>query len=163
MVNDDAISLEKHLAGQNDRSRVDGDDWCSGRRGKIESLMLALDLPVKNAFGTERVFNGQVESQHQGLDFAAPAGTPVVAVNSGTIILARQMFFEGNCVVVDHGQGLMSLYLHLSGFNVKEGDSVRKGQQIGVSGGSGRATGPHLHLAIRWQGVYLDPALLLKL
>jgi murein DD-endopeptidase MepM/ murein hydrolase activator NlpD len=65
--------------------------------------------------------------------------------------------------VLDHGQGLLSLYLHLSEFRVKEGDEVDPGQVIGLSGGSGRATGPHLHLAIRWQGVYLNPATLLKM
>ena len=65
--------------------------------------------------------------------------------------------------MIDHGQGLLSLYLHLSEFKVKEGDSVQAHQVIGLSGGSGRATGPHLHLAVRWQGVYLDPAILLKL
>jgi murein DD-endopeptidase MepM/ murein hydrolase activator NlpD len=97
------------------------------------------------------------------LDFAAPAGTEVHAINRGTVILARQLYFEGGFVVIDHGQGLMSLYLHLSEFKVKEGDQVDTGQPIAVSGGSGRATGPHLHLAIRWQGVYINPAILLKL
>jgi murein DD-endopeptidase MepM/ murein hydrolase activator NlpD len=109
------------------------------------------------------VFNQEVRSRHQGLDYAAPAGTPVHAVNRGTVILARPLYFEGNCVVVDHGQGLLSLYLHLSEFRVKEGDEVESGQLIGLSGGSGRASGPHLHLAIRWQGVYLNPAILMKL
>jgi murein DD-endopeptidase MepM/ murein hydrolase activator NlpD len=65
--------------------------------------------------------------------------------------------------VLDHGQGLLSLYLHLSEFSVKEGEVVDAGQLLGLSGGTGRATGPHLHLAIRWQGVYLDPAILLKM
>jgi len=118
---------------------------------------------VSDVFGTERVFNQQVENRHQGLDYAVPAGTAVRAINSGTVLLARPMFFEGNFLVVDHGQGLLSLYLHLSGFKVKEGDEVRAGQIIAVSGASGRATGAHLHLAIRWQGVYLDPSVLLKL
>jgi len=109
------------------------------------------------------VFNGTVESTHQGLDFRVPSGTLVAAVNSGRVILARLLFFEGNCVVLDHGQGLLTLYLHLSKFLIKEGDDVKKGQAIGLSGGTGRATGPHLHLAVRWQGVYLDPAVLLRL
>jgi murein DD-endopeptidase MepM/ murein hydrolase activator NlpD len=97
------------------------------------------------------------------LDYGVPSGTPVHAANRGTVILARPLYFEGSCVVIDHGRGLFSLYLHLSDFKVKEGDQVETGQLIGLSGGSGRATGPHLHLAIRWQGVYLDPALLLEL
>jgi murein DD-endopeptidase MepM/ murein hydrolase activator NlpD len=127
----------------------------------------SFDPPVKaqisDVFGVQRVFNGSVQSTHQGLDFRVPAGTPVAAVNRGRVLLARLLFFEGNCIVIDHGQGLLTLYLHLSKFLVNEGDTVEKGQQIGASGGTGRATGPHLHLAVRWQGVYLDPQTLLSL
>ena len=118
---------------------------------------------ISDVFGVERVFNGSVQSTHQGLDFRVPGGTPVASVNRGRVILARPLFFEGNCVVIDHGQGLLTLYLHLSNFSVKEGDDVSKGQPIGLSGGTGRATGPHLHLAVRWQGVYLNPQVLLRL
>jgi murein DD-endopeptidase MepM/ murein hydrolase activator NlpD len=119
--------------------------------------------PVSDVFGTERVFNGQVQSRHLGLDFAAPAGTPVRAINSGTVILAQDLYFEGGFIVIDHGQGLLSLYLHLSDFRIKAGDQVAAGDVIGMSGSSGRATGPHLHLAVRWQGIYLNPAVLLQL
>lgn len=119
--------------------------------------------PISDVFGTARVFNQQVQSRHLGLDFGVPAGTSVQAINRGTVILAQQLYFEGGFVVIDHGQGLFSLYLHLSEFRVKEGDQVEPGQIIALSGGSGRATGPHLHLAVRWQGVYLDPAQLLHL
>lgn len=122
-----------------------------------------VDTPVSDVFGTERVFNQEVQSRHQGLDFAAPAGTPVHAINHGVVLLARPLYFEGNCVVLDHGQGLLSLYLHLSEFRVKEGEEVQPGQVIAVSGETGRATGPHLHLAVRWQGVYLNPSILLKM
>src|SRR6266567_2701288 len=118
---------------------------------------------ISDVFGTARVINQEVKSRHLGLDYGVPAGTPVHAVNHATVLLARPLFFEGNCVVLDHGQGLLSLYLHLSEFSVKEGDTVDPGQVIGLSGGTGRATGPHLHLAIRWQGVYLNPATLLKM
>jgi murein DD-endopeptidase MepM/ murein hydrolase activator NlpD len=79
------------------------------------------------------------------------------------VLLARDLFYEGNCVVLDHGQGLLTLYMHLSEFKVHEGDKVERGQLLGLSGGTGRATGPHLHVAVRWQGVYLDPATLLAL
>ena len=127
------------------------------------SFAAPVNAEISDVFGVERVFNGSVRSTHQGLDFRVPSGTPVAAVNSGRVILARPLFFEGNCVVIDHGQGLLTLYLHLSKFSVKEGDDVGKGQPIGLSGGSGRATGPHLHLAVRWQGVYLNPQGLLKL
>jgi murein DD-endopeptidase MepM/ murein hydrolase activator NlpD len=109
------------------------------------------------------VFNGNTQSVHQGLDFGVPAGTPVAALNAGTVLLAQMLFFEGNCVVLDHGQGLLTIYMHLSKIEVKEGEQVKRGQQIALSGGTGRASGPHLHVAVRWQGVYLDPATLLSL
>jgi murein DD-endopeptidase MepM/ murein hydrolase activator NlpD len=118
---------------------------------------------VSDVFGTRRVFNGETKGVHEGLDYAVPQGTPVSALNGGTVLLAQSLFFEGNCVVLDHGQGLLTLYLHLSEFKVKAGDPVARGQEIGLSGGTGRATGPHLHIAVRWEGVYLDPATLFKL
>ena len=118
---------------------------------------------ISDVFGTSRTFNGRVQSVHQGLDYAVPEGTPVAALNSGTVLLAQPLFFEGNCVVLDHGQGLLTLYMHLSKIEVKEGERVTSGEKIGLSGGTGRATGPHLHVAVRWQGVYLNPATLLSL
>jgi murein DD-endopeptidase MepM/ murein hydrolase activator NlpD len=122
------------------------------------------EAPISDVFGSERIFNnGKTSSPHLGLDFRVPTGTPVAALNSGTVLLARPLFYEGNFVVIDHGQGLLTLYLHLSEFKVKEGDVVKRGQIIGLSGGTGRATGPHLHVAVRWQGTYLDPARLLQL
>jgi murein DD-endopeptidase MepM/ murein hydrolase activator NlpD len=127
------------------------------------SFQRPVTAEISDVFGVQRVFNGAVESTHQGLDFRVPAGTPVSAVNSGAVLLARPLYFEGNCVVIDHGQGLLTLYLHLSEVRVKEGERVTKGQEIGLSGGTGRATGPHLHLAVRWQGVYLNPEGLLAL
>jgi murein DD-endopeptidase MepM/ murein hydrolase activator NlpD len=118
---------------------------------------------ISDVFGTSRTFNGQVQSVHQGLDYAVPEGTPVAALNNGTVLLAQALFFEGGCVVLDHGQGLLTLYMHLSKIEVKEGERVSRGQKIGLSGGTGRATGPHLHVAVRWQGIYLNPATLLSL
>lgn len=122
-----------------------------------------VSAPISDVFGTARVFNQQVQSRHLGLDYGVPADTPVHAINAGTVVLARELYFEGGFIVIDHGQGIFSLYLHLSELRVKEGDAVTRGQLIALSGGSGRATGPHLHLAVRWQGVYLDPATLLRL
>jgi len=116
-----------------------------------------------DGFGTQRKFNGVVKSVHQGLDFHALTGTPVAAANSGKVLVARSLFYEGNCVVLDHGQGLLSLYMHLSELKVREGDQVTRGQVVGLSGGTGRATAPHLHMGVRWQGVYVDPAALLRL
>lgn len=122
-----------------------------------------VEAKISDVFGTQRMFNGKVQSMHQGLDYAVPGGTPVSAVNAGTVLLASPLYFEGNCVVLDHGQGLMTLYLHLSEIKVKQGERIERGQEIGRSGGTGRASGPHLHLAVRWQGVYLNPATLLAL
>jgi hypothetical protein len=121
------------------------------------------DAQISDVFGSQRIFNGKTSSPHLGLDFRVPSGTPVAAMNDGTVLLARPLYFEGNFVVLDHGQGLLTLYLHLSEFKVKEGDQVKRGQILGLSGGTGRATGPHLHVAVRWQGTYLDPASLLRL
>jgi murein DD-endopeptidase MepM/ murein hydrolase activator NlpD len=121
------------------------------------------EAEMSGVFGSARVFNGVKKSQHTGLDFRVTTGTPISATNGGTVVLARPLYFEGNCVIIDHGQGLLTLYLHLSEFKVKEGDAVEKGQMLGLSGGTGRATGPHLHFAVRWRGEYLDPRTLLEL
>lgn len=127
------------------------------------SFTPAAEAAVSDVFGSERIFNGKTSSPHLGLDFRVPSGTPVHAMNDGTVLLARPLYFEGNFVVLDHGQGFLTLYLHLSEFKVKEGDRVKRGQVVGLSGGTGRATGPHLHVAVRWQGMYLDPAKLTEL
>ena len=121
------------------------------------------DAAISDVYGSQRIFNGKAQRPHWGLDFRVPTGTPVEAMNSGTVLLARFLYYEGNCVVIDHGQGLLTLYFHLSEVKVKEGDPVKKGAEVGLSGGTGRATGPHLHVAVRWQGTYLDPARLLQL
>jgi murein DD-endopeptidase MepM/ murein hydrolase activator NlpD len=122
-----------------------------------------VEASTSDAYGSQRIFNGVAQRPHFGLDYRVHTGTPVAAMNSGTVLLARFLYFEGNCVVIDHGQGLLTLYFHLSEFKVKEGEAVERGQEIGLSGGTGRATGPHLHVAVRWQGTYLDPARLLQL
>jgi len=122
-----------------------------------------VDSRTTGAFGVRRTFNHKVQSIHQGLDFRAEVGAPVSAMNSGVVIIAREMYFEGGFVVIDHGQGLSTLYMHLSEIKVREGDSVAKRQLIGLSGGTGRATAPHLHVGVRWQGIYLDPAALLTM
>jgi hypothetical protein len=133
-----------------------------------EPLWLGRFLPPADAetsgvFGTSRVVNGVQQAQHKGLDFRVNTGTPVHATNAATVILARPLYFEGNCVMLDHGQGLVTIYMHLSEFKVKEGEKVAAGQLIALSGGTGRSTGPHLHFAARWRGEYLNPATLLDL
>lgn len=133
--------------------------------GRLWSGRFAAPIPsvTTEPFGVQRTFNNVRQSVHQGLDFRADTGSPVQAMNFGTVVLARDLFYEGGFVVLDHGEGLLSMYMHLSEFRVKEGERVAKTQVIGLSGESGRATGPHLHVGIRWQGMYLNPATLLKL
>jgi murein DD-endopeptidase MepM/ murein hydrolase activator NlpD len=154
---------DQHQIEQDKATKAEAFKTASPEREWKGSFAAPVEAAISDVFGVERVFNGSVQSTHQGLDFRVSSGTSVAAVNRGRVILARPLFFEGNCVVIDHGQGLLTLYLHLSQFLVKEGDDVSTGQAIGLSGGTGRATGPHLHLAVRWQGVYLDPQALLKL
>jgi murein DD-endopeptidase MepM/ murein hydrolase activator NlpD len=119
--------------------------------------------PQSDSFGNQRIFNGKLDSVHRGLDYRAKMRTPVAAINSGRVVLARPLYYEGGCVVIDHGLGLMSIYMHLSKIQVSVGKKVRRGQIIAFSGASGRATGPHLHLGARWQGSYLDPAKLFEI
>jgi hypothetical protein len=118
---------------------------------------------VTAEFGSSRTYNGVKQSSHLGLDFRAATGTTVRAANRGTVILARNLYYEGNCVFIDHGQGLLTLYFHLSEIKVKEGDKVDSETILGLSGNTGRVTGPHLHFAARWQGIYVDPETLLSL
>jgi murein DD-endopeptidase MepM/ murein hydrolase activator NlpD len=119
--------------------------------------------PPTDSFGTRRTFNGQLASVHKGMDFRAASGTIVRAANSGVVVLARPLYYEGNCVVIDHGLGLYTISMHLSRIDVREGQHVATGERIGLSGATGRVTGPHLHWAVRWQNAYLDPAKLLQM
>jgi len=119
--------------------------------------------PPTASFGVRRIFNGKLDSIHKGMDFRAAEGTPVRAGNSGVVVLARPLYYEGNCVIIDHGLGLFTLSMHLSRIDVEEGQRVATGDRLGLSGATGRVTGPHLHWAVRWQGAYLDPAKLLRL
>ncbi|UWZ85449.1 M23 family metallopeptidase [Occallatibacter riparius] len=116
-----------------------------------------------DSFGTRRMFNGKLASIHKGADFHAATGTPVHASNSGIVVLARPLYFEGNCVIIDHGLGLFTLSMHFSRIDVKEGQHVNTGDLLGLSGATGRVTGPHLHWAVRWENAYLDPVKLLHL
>jgi hypothetical protein len=119
--------------------------------------------PQSDSFGNQRIFNGKLDSVHRGLDYRAKMRTPVAAINSGRVVLARPLYYEGGCVVIDHGLGLRSIYMHLSKIEVSVGKKVLRGQIIALSGASGRATGPHLHLGVRWEGSYLDPAKLFQI
>jgi hypothetical protein len=110
-----------------------------------------------DSFGSRRIINGQPRSPHSGEDYEASTGDPVYAINRGRVVLTGNFFFSGRGVFVDHGQGLTSMYFHLSEISVAEGDSVRTGEIIGAAGASGRVTGPHLHLGLEWNGARVDP------
>ena len=129
-------------------------------RGSFRSPVRAAPT---DSFGTRRMFNGKLASIHKGTDFHAATGTVVHASNSGVVVLARPLYYEGNCVIIDHGLGLYTLAMHFSRIDVHEGQHVAVGDRVGLSGATGRVTGPHLHWAVRWQGAYLDPAKLLRL
>lgn len=112
--------------------------------------------PTRN-FGSRSVFNGEPRNPHAGIDFNSPAGTVVIAPAAGTVVLASDLFFTGNTIVIDHGAGLYSLFAHLSSMTVAMGDIVGLGTKLGHVGATGRATGPHLHWGVRLNGARVDP------
>lgn len=114
-------------------------------------------LPEGKYFGVERSFNGEPKNAHTGADYAIGLDNSVLAVDAGTVVLVGEHFFAGHSVYVDHGNGLISMYFHLNSFSVEEGQEVARGDEVGKVGSTGRSTGPHLHLGLRWQGARIDP------
>ncbi len=115
-----------------------------------------------DSFGRRRMFNEQPRRPHSGMDFAAANGTPVVTPSAGTVIETGDFFFSGNLIYIDHGQGLISMFAHLSEINVSLGERVEKGQIVGKVGATGRVTGPHLHWSLGLNGTWIDPSLFLS-
>ena len=127
------------------------------RRLWTQSFVAPVPDPANSRFGTRSVFNGERRNPHAGADFSSPLGRPVRAPNGGHVVAARELFFTGNVVIIDHGLGVFSLLAHLSRVDVKEGDDVRVGDVVGLVGATGRVTGPHLHWALTVSGARVDP------
>ncbi len=118
---------------------------------------------VGTPFGVRRIINKIPKSSHTGVDVSADEGDPVLAPNDGVVVLVDDQFYTGNCVVLDHGQGIHTMFFHLSKVNVRYGQAIMKGDVIGLVGATGRASGPHLHWGVRIQGARVDPLELIHL
>ena len=117
---------------------------------------------ITSPFGSARVFNGTLKSYHSGTDFRAATGSVVIASNDGIVVIAKDRYYAGGSVIIDHGEGIYTQYYHLSAIKVKVGQSVKKGEIIGLSGASGRVSGPHLHFGVIVHGVQVNPLNFIK-
>ncbi|CAM2936430.1 M23 family metallopeptidase [Helicobacter burdigaliensis] len=122
-----------------------------------EPFSLPMESKITSSFGNARIFNGAIKSYHSGTDFRAKIGTPIKAINDGVVVIAKNRFLAGDSVVIDHGEGIYSMYYHCSALKVKVGDKIKQGDLIALSGNSGRVSGPHLHFGIMVNGVQVDP------
>ncbi|HAP28350.1 MAG TPA: M23 family peptidase [Achromobacter sp.] len=153
---DDLRRIERELAEQVEAYR--------GFRAGVTPSNVILDRPVSGGrlsspFGLRRFFNGQERNPHSGLDFAVPAGTPIKAPAAGVVVLVGDYFFNGKTVFLDHGQGFISMFCHMSAISVNVGDEVPRGGVVGKVGATGRATGPHLHWNVSLNDARIDPAI----
>ena len=152
------IKAEAALKAAGYASRIDGDFFRDGFAMPLKTWRLSA------RFGGQRILNGLPQTPHFGSDLAAPTGSPIMAPAAGVVSLSSPaMHYEGGLTMIDHGQGLVSVYLHQSRIDVRAGDTVIQGQVIGAVGMTGRATGPHLCWRMRWRGRNLDPMLLVGL
>jgi len=121
------------------------------------AFQLPMASEITSPFGNRRLFNKQLKSYHNGVDFRAPVGTPVFAANSGIVKIAENLFYSGNVVIVDHGNLIFTIYAHLSKIEVTAGQQIGKGQQLGLTGATGRVSGPHLHWGVKVNGIAVNP------
>jgi murein DD-endopeptidase MepM/ murein hydrolase activator NlpD len=129
----------------------------------LDGFVLPLDGTVTGVYGSQRVYNGVPKRPHYGIDYAAPTGTPVAAPAAGTVVFAHSdLFYSGGTLIIDHGHGLNSTFLHLSEILVEQGQRVERGALVAKVGASGRATGPHLDWRMNWRNERIDPDLVLK-
>lgn len=122
-----------------------------------EDFIYPLNSKITSDFGTKRVYNKELKSYHGGTDFQAKNNTPIIASNSGIVRISQNRFYAGNSIVIDHGQGVYSCYFHLNTMNYKVGEFIKKGEVLGLSGSTGRVTGPNLHFTFRINGLQVDP------
>jgi hypothetical protein len=149
--------IKRENAALNAARAVDSDD-----EDFLKPFAWPADGIISGVFGAQRILNGTPKAPHAGLDIAAPEGAPVRAAAAGTVTLAEpDLFYTGGTVMIDHGHGLSTIYVHMSKVLVKKGTVVKQGASIGAVGKTGRASGPHLHFGAAWFNVKLDPALLL--
>ncbi|MGE0045530.1 MAG: M23 family metallopeptidase [Hyphomonadaceae bacterium] len=147
------IARERTIKNRGFSSRADAQGW-------LDSFIWPVEGRISGSWGNQRVLNGEPRSPHYGVDIAMPAGTAIRAPAGGVVSLAEpDLYLEGGLVLIDHGQGLISMYLHMSRLDVREGDRVTQGQVIGAVGARGRATGPHLCWRMRWRDRQVDPSL----
>ncbi|QOD90324.1 M23 family metallopeptidase [Lysobacter sp. CW239] len=132
------------------------------RTGFTETFSWPVRGRISGRFGNQRIYNGTPGSAHSGMDIAAANGTPVMAPASGLVTFVGDLYLTGGTLLLDHGHGISSNFLHLSRMDVKVGDTVRQGDVIGAVGATGRATGPHLHWGMNWLDVRIDPLLVLE-
>ena len=152
------IAREVEIKTEGFASRIDADHFRDGFAWPLEGFR------VSSRWGAQRVLNGTPARPHYGIDLAAPAGTVIRAPAAGRVALAeRDLHFEGGLTLIDHGQGLITAYLHQSRIDVRVGQDVRRGDALGRVGSSGRATGPHLCWRMKWRDRNLDPSLLRRI
>ena len=139
--------------------------WEQSAQSRLWSDAFVRPVPGRatSSFGTRSIFNGRPRQPHGGTDFISPTGTPIHAPNGGRVVMARDLYFTGNTVVIDHGLGVFSLLAHLAVMDVHLGDRVTAGQIIGQVGATGRVTGPHLHWAVRIGDARVDPLAILAI
>lgn len=154
-VNPEPADLERYARER--RIQLDAYALRTDLRDDLLPFAMPLEGRISSEFGYRRVLNGQPRARHSGLDIAANTGTTVVVPAPGTVAVTGDFFFNGKTVQIDHGGGLVTMYCHLSRIDVREGETVRRGQLLGAVGATGRVTGPHLHWTVSLRGVRVDP------
>ena len=155
---------KKNIKRSRKEARRVGQAYAGGSYARLwqGAFQLPMSSEITSSFGNRRLFNGQLKSYHNGVDFRAPLGTPVFAANSGIVKMAEDLFYSGNVVIVDHGNLIFTIYAHLSKIGVSAGQKIEKGQQLGLTGATGRVSGPHLHWGVKVNGTAVNPIQFIK-